>query len=204
LAGVDLQRYTAGDMLLKIVEVGDPVLREAARALSPEEVRGAQVAALIELMRETMRDAPGVGLAAPQIGESLQLAVIEDRAEYQRSADAEDLAARDRAPVPFHVIINPRLQILDPGPATFAEGCLSVPGFMAQVERATSVRVDALDHHGQPVTIQASGWYARILQHEIDHLLGTLYVDRMDTRTFSSMREHARGASLARGPRVLR
>jgi peptide deformylase len=189
-------------MLLKIVEVGDPVLRETARALTPEHVRSAQIGALIELMRETMRDAPGVGLAAPQIGESVQLAVIEDRADYQQSADADELAARGRAPVPFHVIINPRLQIVDAGPAVFAEGCLSVPGFLAQVPRATSVRVDALDHHGQPVTIQASGWYARILQHEIDHLLGTLYVDRMDTRTFSNMRENARSST--RSSRVLR
>jgi peptide deformylase len=190
-------------MLLKIVEVGDPVLREPARPLTPEEVRSGQIAALIELMRETMRDAPGVGLAAPQIGESLQLAVIEDRADYQQSADAEELAARGRAPVPFHVIINPRLQVVEAGPALFAEGCLSVPGFLAQVPRATSVRVDALDHRGQPVTIEASGWYARILQHEIDHLLGTLYLDRMDTRTFSSMREQAR-ASSTRSSRVLR
>jgi peptide deformylase len=192
-------------MLLKIVEVGDPVLREVARPLTPQEIRSAQIAALIELMRETMRDAPGVGLAAPQIGEPLQLAVIEDRSDYHQAASAEDLETRGRAPVPFHVIINPRLELVDPGPAVFAEGCLSVPGFMAEVPRASSVRVEALDHRGQPVTIEAEGWYARILQHEIDHLQGTLYLDRMDTRTFSSMREHARGpARLARGARGIR
>jgi peptide deformylase len=179
-------------MLLKIVEVGDPVLREQARPLTPEEIRSGQIAALIELMRETMRDAPGVGLAAPQIGEPLQLAVIEDRTDYQESQADEELAIRGRAPVPFHVIINPRLEVVEQGPAVFAEGCLSVPGFLAEVPRALSVRVDALDHRGQPVTINAQGWYARILQHEIDHLNGTLYLDRMDTRTFASMREHAR------------
>jgi peptide deformylase len=92
---------------------------------------------------------------------------------------------------------------VEAGPAVFAEGCLSVPGFLAQVPRALSVRVEALDHRGQPITIDASGWYARILQHEIDHLGGTLYIDRMNTRTFSSMREHARGPS-TRGARVLR
>jgi peptide deformylase len=188
-------------MLLKIVEVGDPVLREPARPLTPAEIRSAQIAALIDLMRETMRDAPGVGLAAPQIGEPLQLAVIEDRSDYHQGAAAEDLAARGRAAVPFHVIINPRLEVVDPGPAVFAEGCLSVPGFMAEVARAASVRVEALDHRGQPVTIEAQGWYARILQHEIDHLQGTLYLDRMDTRTFTSMREHAR---LPRGARGIR
>src|SRR3954471_7269826 len=153
-------------MLLKIVEVGDPVLREPARPLTPEEIRGAQIAALIELMRETMRDAPGVGLAAPQIGESLQLAVIEDRTDYQQALDDDELSARARGPVPFHVIINPRLEVVEEGPAVFPEGCLSVPGFMAEVPRASSVRVEALDHRGQPVTIEAQGWYARILQHE--------------------------------------
>jgi peptide deformylase len=191
-------------MLLKIVEVGDPVLREKARPLTPDEIRSSTVTALIELMRETMRDAPGVGLAAPQIGEAVQLAVIEDRTEYQQSVAGDELAARGRAPVPFHVIINPRVQVLDSTPAVFAEGCLSIPGFMAQVPRALSVRVEALDHHGHPITIDAQGWYARILQHEIDHLLGTLYVDRMDSRTFSSMREHARGGISTRGARVLR
>jgi len=186
-------------MLLKIVEVGDPVLREPARLVTPEELRSAQLEALIELMRETMRDAPGVGLAAPQIGQSIQLAVIEDRTDYQQSVDDKELAARGRAPVPFHVIINPRLQVLEQGPVVFAEGCLSVPGFMAEVPRALSVRVEALDHRGQPVTIEAQGWYARILQHEIDHLNGTLYLDRMDTRTFSSMREHARRSTRGAG-----
>jgi peptide deformylase len=191
-------------MLLKIVEVGDPVLREQARPLTPEEIRSSTVTALIELMRETMRDAPGVGLAAPQIGESVQLAVIEDRTDYQHSVASAELTARGRGPVPFHVIINPRIQVVEAGPAVFAEGCLSVPGFLAQVPRALSVRVDALDHHGQPVTIEAAGWYARILQHEIDHLMGTLYIDRMESRTFSSARENARGGLSTRSARILR
>jgi peptide deformylase len=190
-------------MVLKIVEIGDPVLREPARPLTPEEIRSPQVAALIELMRETMRDAPGVGLAAPQIGESVQLAVIEDRTDYQQAQADEELIIRGRAPVPFHVIINPRLEVVEAGPAVFAEGCLSVPGFLAQVPRALSVRVEALDHQGQPVTIEAQGWYARILQHEIDHLRGTLYVDRMDSRSLSTMREHARSAA-TRASRILR
>ena len=179
-------------MVLKIVEVGDPVLRTPARALTADEVRSPPMGALIELMRETMRDAPGVGLAAPQIGEPLQLAVIEDRADYQDGLSAEELEARGRAPVPFHVIVNPRLTIVEAGPAVFYEGCLSIPGFLAQVPRGLAVRVDALDHHGEPVSIRARGWYARILQHEIDHLAGTLYIDRMDTRTFASARQRAR------------
>src|SRR3954470_15327468 len=98
----------AGEIVkLKIVQVGDPVLRQQARPLSSDEIRSAETQQLIELMRETMRDAPGVGLAAPQIGESVQLVVIEDRPEYTRDVSPERLAERERAPVAFHVLANP-------------------------------------------------------------------------------------------------
>ncbi len=157
-----------------------------ARPLTPEELRGPRIVQLIESMRETMYAAPGVGLAAPQIGEALQLAVIEDRPEYHQRLSPEELAELGRQPVPFHVIANPHLTVIDQGPAVFAEGCLSVPGYLARVARAQAVEVRALDHRGEPVTLQASGWYARILQHEIDHLQGTLYIDRMDTRSFAA------------------
>jgi peptide deformylase len=178
--------------VLPIVEAGHPVLRQRARRLDPADLRTPAVTALIEQMRETMRAAPGVGLAAPQIGQPLALAVIEDRADYQSRIDPDELAAREREPVPFHVIANPRLTVVDPGPVSFIEGCLSVPGYAAVTPRARAVRVEALDHRGEPLVIEARGWYARILQHEIDHLEGTLYVDRMDSRSFVSVRA-ARG-----------
>jgi peptide deformylase len=171
--------------VLPIVPAGHPVLRQVGRALDPAELRTPAMVQLIEAMRETMRAAPGVGLAAPQIGKSLQLAVIEDRPDYQERLPEEERRARGRMPVPFHVIANPVLTVIDVGPAEFAEGCLSVPGYAAVVARARAVRVEALDHRGLPQVIEASGWYARILQHEIDHLNGWLYVDRMDSRTFS-------------------
>jgi peptide deformylase len=173
-------------MRLKIVQAGEPVLRHSARELSRDEIRGAEIQQLIEWMRETMRDAPGVGLAAPQVGLSLQLAVIEDSADLQRSMAPEKLAERGRRPVPFHVIINPSLT-LEGEPVEFFEGCLSVPGFFGLVPRAAGVRVDCLDGNGEPQSIDADGWYARILQHEIDHLRGTLYLDRMHTRSFTNM-----------------
>jgi peptide deformylase len=157
-----------------------------ARPLTPDELRSPRIADLIAAMRETMYAAPGVGLAAPQIGEPLQLAVIEDRPEYHQRLSPEQLAELGRRAVPFHVIANPHLTVVDAGPAVFAEGCLSVPGYLAHVARALAVKVQALDHQGEPITIEASGWYARILQHEIDHLQGTLYIDRMDTRSFAS------------------
>jgi peptide deformylase len=87
------------------------------------------------------------------------------------------------------VIVNPKLVLDDGAQPVFYEGCLSVAGFMARVPRASSVRVEALNDRGEPVSIAASGWYARILQHEIDHLDGTLYIDRMDTRTFTNTNE---------------
>ena len=173
-------------MKLKIVQAGDPILRKQSRALTKDEISSPSTQQLIELMREAMREAPGVGLAAPQIGESIQLAVIEDRPAYIANLSAEELAERQRSAIPFHVIINPKLSILDNSSAAFFEGCLSVTGFLAVVERAVNVRVQCLNERGEEVTINAQGWYARILQHEIDHLNGTLYVDRMKTRTLTT------------------
>ena len=171
-------------MKLKIVQVGDPVLRQAARELSADEVRSASVQQVIELMRETMRDAPGVGLAAPQVGESLRLAVIEDRAEYAAGVPGDRLAERGRSPVPFHVLVNPRLSPVGEETRLFFEGCLSLSGFVALVQRAHAVRVEALNERAEPVVIEARGWYARILQHGLDHFDGRVYVDRMLSRSF--------------------
>jgi peptide deformylase len=179
-------------MVLKIVQTGEPVLRQRARELTPEEIGSPQVQVLIEFMRDTMRDAPGVGLAAPQVGVGVRLVVVEDRPEYQAGLSAEELALRERRPVDFHVLINPRLVVEDPTPVEFHEGCLSVSGFAALVPRARGVRVEALDENGAPVSISAQGWYARILQHEVDHLDGTLYLDRMETRSFTSAENHRR------------
>jgi peptide deformylase len=174
-------------MLLKILTVGDPILRAVSRTLSKKELLGAPIQNLIDYMRETVRDAPGVGLAAPQIGESIQLAVIEDRPEYFKGLSAPELKERDRFAVPFHVIVNPVLTLLEGPSETFFEGCLSLPGYTARVPRSKNLRVACLDHRGESQTIEASGWYARILQHEIDHLQGNLYIDQMQTRSFSSI-----------------
>jgi len=173
-------------MTLKIVQAGDPVLRKQARPLTKDEIRSPRIQELIDLMREAMREAPGVGLAAPQIGESIQLAVIEDRAEYINGLDEEDLEERQREAIPFHVIVNPKLSFLDNSTAQFFEGCLSVEGYQAIVDRALNVRVQCLNERAEEITLQAHGWYARILQHEIDHLNGTLYIDRMKTRTLTT------------------
>jgi len=173
-------------MRLKILQAGAAVLRSRARELSRDEIRSQEIRQLIEWMRETMRDAPGVGLAAPQVGLSLQLAVIEDSEALQRTIAPERLAERGRRPVPFHVIVNPALE-LDGDSAEFFEGCLSLSGLTALVPRSIRARVQCLNHDGDPVTIDAEGWYARILQHEIDHLHGTMYVDRMRSRSLMAV-----------------
>ena len=173
-------------MILEIVQTGDPILRRTGRPLTPNEIKSSSIQQLIESMRDTMRDAPGVGLAAPQIGESLQLAVIEDRTEYIEDVSADQLKERQRRAIDFHVIINPKISFVDDSAAEFFEGCLSVDGFGALVRRSLNVRVDCLNERAERITIAAHGWYARILQHEIDHLNGALYIDRMETRTFST------------------
>jgi peptide deformylase len=177
-------------VIFKLCEAGELVLRRPSRELTPEEIVSGPIQELIGSMYETMRGAPGVGLAAPQIGMPLQVAVVEDRQEYIDKLPSEHAAARLRSAVAPHVIINPRLTNEPPhspeeeDPVEFFEGCLSLPGFTAIVPRALAVRVDCLNERAEPVTIRARGWYARILQHEIDHLHGALYIDRMLTRSF--------------------
>jgi len=177
-------------MPLTIVQAGEPVLRKRARALTTNEIRSKEIQRLIADMKEAMYAAPGVGLAAPQIGRNLQLAVIEDRQEYTKDWSPQQLADRERQPVQFHVIINPKITLLGEERLEFFEGCLSLNGLMALVSRARRVRVECLDENGKPKTIEASGWYARILQHEIDHLGGTLYIDRMVPRTLMTVENY--------------
>ena len=190
--GPGLRTFPIMANVLKIVQAGHPVLRQRARPLTVEEIRGPEIARLVEEMRETMRDAPGVGLAAPQVGLPIQLVVIEDRPEYVERGDPEEMKERERAAVPFQVLVNPRLAIVDGAPIEQFEGCLSVADFMMIVPRVRAVKVDALDHNAEPVTLSFSGWPARILQHEIDHLRGVLCIDRMRSRTLTNSRNHAR------------
>jgi peptide deformylase len=172
---------------LEIVQVGHPVLRQKARELGAEELGSPRVQRLIEDMRDTMRAAPGVGLAAPQIGESLRLVVIEDPPAYHGKLTADEMAALERSSVPFHVLVNPVLTVRSDDVVAAFEGCLSFAGFNMVVFRARKVRVEALDETGQRVVKVATGWYARILQHEVDHLNGIVCCDRMESRTLTTI-----------------
>ncbi len=169
--------------IFKLRQVGEPLLRQPARPLRRDEIQSPEIQRLIQAMRDTLRDAPGVGLAAPQVGFGLQLVIIEDLAEYQQGIPPDLLAERGRVPLPFHVIVNPKLSTVDPTQRLFFEGCLSVAGFTALVPRMAKVRVDGFDENAEPLLIEAEGWHARILQHEIDHLQGKLYLDTMVTRS---------------------
>ncbi|KAB2061333.1 hypothetical protein ERO13_A10G075700v2 [Gossypium hirsutum] len=173
--------------LPEIVKAGDPVLHEPAKEVDPGEIGSERIQNIIADMVRVMRMAPGVGLAAPQIGIPLRIIVLEDTTEYISYAPKEEIKAQDRRPFDLLVIINPKLKKRSNRSALFFEGCLSVDGFRAVVERHLDVEVTGFGHDGQPIKVDASGWQARILQHECDHLDGTLYVDKMVPRTFRTV-----------------
>ncbi len=164
--------------------------------MAPSVLRTPAFARLVEVMVEAMRAAPGVGLAAPQIGVPLRVFVAEDSAERLARLPAEALAPRGRVALPLTVLVNPRVVPTSPEQATFYEGCLSVRGYGALVSRAAAVAVTGMDLAGRPVSLHLGGWPARIMQHEMDHLDGTLYVDRMISRSLAGEEELGRVSSL--------
>jgi len=172
-----------GGRVLPIVRAGDPVLRQPTASVEASRFGTAELRELVRDMLATLRAAPGVGLAAPQVGLGLRLAIVEDPPELQAGVPVEVLARQERRPVPFQALVNPRLVVTDATPVAFFEGCLSVPGYRVLVPRARAVRVGAVDVDGRPLVVEASGWPARILQHELDHLEGVLCLDRMEPRS---------------------
>jgi peptide deformylase len=176
-----------GSRPLRIVQAGDPVLRRPA-----EPYRGqlsvSLLADLVEAMRVTMHAAPGVGLAAPQVGLGVAIAVVED----QWRVTAEDADVRERRPVPFRVLVNPSYEPVGEERVAFFEGCLSVQGWQAVTTRWRSVRLRAQDETGAEVDEVLNGWPARIVQHETDHLAGRLYVDLAEMRSLTSAEEARR------------
>lgn len=159
-------------MIFDIVQVGDPVLRRGARPLAAAEIGTPFVQELIASMRQTMHAASGVGLAAPQVGEAMQVVVMEDDGEAMEamSAARRDELGRDR--LPFTVVINPVVEPVGTETIECFEGCLSLSGFSALVPRWSRVTVRGLDRTGAPVELELEGWPARIAQHEADHLAG--------------------------------
>ena len=179
--------------LLEIVQCGDPVLRRPAEPVDPSNLGTAEFQDLIVKMRATMEAAPGVGLAAPQVGVGIQLAVLQDSPERWNQLTEELRRSRERNALPFTVLVNPSIRPIDDDDrVSFYEGCLSVPGLMGMVARHHAVRVEALDEHGEPIDRVFSGWSARIVQHEVDHLAGRIYLDRVEPRSLSTLDNYAR------------
>jgi len=154
-----------------VLTIGNPLLRRVARELDPAEIRTPALRRLLDDMIDTMHHEEGIGIAAPQIGESVQAAVIE--------IDAESARYPGQEPFGLKVFLNPRIRVVDPEEQGFWEGCLSVPNLRGFVERPRCVRVDYLDVDGHARTIEAEGFLATVLQHELDHLQGVLFVDRI-------------------------
>ena len=170
---------------LEIVQAGDPVLRAVAVPVEDEEIASPEFGEFIEAMVATMRAAPGVGLAAPQVGVSKRVLVAEDRESAIAALPANRVAEMERVPFGPLVMINPEMRRASEEQRVFFEGCLSVAGFAALVERYREIEVRWTDEAGRRHGwTRFSGWPARILQHEIDHLDGVLYTDRMIARSF--------------------
>jgi peptide deformylase len=159
--------------VLEIVTLPDKILRQKAQPVTSFDDDLQQ---LIEDMIETMRDAPGVGLAAPQVGKSIQLTVIETLPELDEEGN-EIEESRE-----LFVIANPEIVWRSRKMVEGIEGCLSIPGYVGEVERHEEIRLRAQDRHGKPIKLKVKDWTARIFQHEIDHLNGVLYIDQLTSR----------------------
>lgn len=170
--------------LLKVARLGHPVLRQIAAPVPPGEIKSETVQKLIDDMIDTMREYEGVGLAAPQVHESRQIAVIEVTNNKRYPA---------APPIPLMVIINPIVTFHSPDLIKEWEGCLSIPELRGRVPRSEKVVVRALDRSGRETTIDTGGFLAIVLQHEIDHLNGRVFLDRMtDLSTLTHLKEFER------------
>lgn len=167
-----------------VCQVGDPVLRSHAAAVDPTVVKGPEIQKVIDTMVKVMRKLQCVGLSAPQIGVPLRILAVEYPQKRLEEIPAVLREARGLSVLPLRVFVNPQMRVLDGRTAVFQEACESISGFSAAVPRYLSVEVSGLNESAEAVTWQASGWAARIIQHEMDHLDGVLYLDRMDSKSF--------------------
>lgn len=156
--------------------MGHPILRQKARDLTVQEIRSPEIKRLIQDMIETMEEYGGIGLAAPQVHHSLQIALIGYEEENERYPNAGEGQ-------PLKVLFNPKITVLDSTEQGFWEGCLSVPDLRGLVHRPRQIQIDYLDENGKPQRIEASNFKATVYQHELDHLQGILYIDRVRDRT---------------------
>lgn len=169
-----------------IVQLGHPVLRAPAPAWRGD-IAAEDLSGLISIMRDTMLAAPGVGLAAPQIGLPLRLAVLQDL----WPVDPASAEQREREPLEFFAAIDPSYEALGHRTASHYEGCLSFRGYTAVVERPADILAGWSSPDGERHERELHGWQARIFQHETDHLNGILYIDKALTRSLCTDEHHA-------------
>jgi peptide deformylase len=167
-----------------VVEIGDPVLRQRARELGRDEISSPEIQTLIDDLIETKRATHGAGIAAPQVGESVRVAIVEVEEGNPRYPY--------KPPEPLTVLINPTIDPLDDELIEINEGCLSVPNLRGTLQRNLEVRVRYLDRDGTEHEVVKRGLTAGTFQHEVDHLDGILFVDRADTRTFATWEQFDR------------
>ncbi|XP_061578518.1 peptide deformylase, mitochondrial [Cololabis saira] len=167
-----------------VCQVGDPVLRSHAAAVDPAAITGPEIQRVISTMVKVMRRLECVGLSAPQIGVPLRILALEYPQKMLEESSSAARELRGLSAEPLRVFVNPQLRVLDGQKVLFQEACESISGYCATVPRYRSVEVSGVNEKGDPVTWQARGWSARILQHEMDHLDGVLYIDRMDSKSF--------------------
>jgi peptide deformylase len=168
----------------EVVAIGDPVLRERARELSPEELASAEIQKLIDDLIETKRATNGAGIAANQVGEAVRVAIVEVEEGNPRYPY--------KPPEPLTVMVNPSLEPLGDEQIEINEGCLSVPDLRGGLLRHLAVRVRYLDREGAEHEDVKRGLTAGTFQHEVDHLDGVLFVDRADPRTFATWEQFDR------------
>ena len=156
--------------ILKVAKLGNPVLRQIAKPVTAGAISSHEIQRLIKDMVATMREYGGVGLAAPQVHESVQIAVIEG---------LEDAGPGKRQPTQLQVLINPALTVLADELEEDWEGCLSIPDLRGRVPRSREVQIRALGAEGEQVEFRATGFHARVIQHEHDHLIGKVFLDGM-------------------------
>jgi len=169
----------------EVIRMGHPTLRKKAELVKPDEINTPEFKQLIADMFETMKAYDGVGLAAPQINISKQLAIVGIPEDNPRYPDQESTKQ--------YIVINPRIKILDTKKMGFWEGCLSVPGMRGLVERPRKIQLDFLNEQGQAEKLVLEGFPAVVFQHELDHLEGTLYIDRIrDTKNLAFNEEYSK------------
>ena len=182
-----LKGHISGGGIQRVCQIGNPVLRQVAKPVPRDKISTPEFQQLLDHMIRIMRETRGVGLAAPQVGISLQVFCMELTERHLQLLGPDKAADLQMTIQPLTILINPHLTVTNHSPITREEGCLSVGGYVGRVARATAVQVKGINRHGDDEQHDLIGWSARIAQHEMDHLRGVIYVDKMAAGSLRSL-----------------